>query len=360
MKTLLFVTPCLSFAGAEKILCWVAEEFSKCDYSVHILNLNLLDNNSKYSVDGLTNITLHTLKKKYIKGLNNFFRVLELAKLAKAINADCIISFTRYPCVLSVLAGKIACVPTIISERGDPYQYEYGLKNKIDFMILNAATGCVFQTEYAKKAYLKKLATKSIVIPNPVFKKDESRWNKDSDEIVISVGRLDNQQKRYDVMVNAFERFHANYPSYKLHIYGRGLDEDKIIKMVEEKKLVDCIQFKGLSVNPTPLLCQAQIFLITSDFEGVPNALLEAMAVGMPVVSTDCSPGGAKFLINDHRNGLIVPAGNVGAIAKALSDFAGDKDLRIKCGEAAHGVCKRFEPNAVFSLWKGYLETMLQ
>lgn len=360
MKTLLFVTPCLSFAGAEKILCWVAEEFAKKNYDVHILNLNLLDNNSRYAVETLKNVEIHNIKRNYMKGLNNYYRVLAMVKLAREIKASCFISFTRYPCVLSVIAGKIAGIPTIISERGDPYQYQHGFKNYVDFLILNSAAGCVFQTEYAKKVYGKRHIKTSEVIPNPVFKTDEKRWNKNAGKTIISVGRLDNTQKRYDVMIESFEQFHERHSDYELHIYGKGPDEDKIVSSVEEKGLTECVKFKGLTKNPTPLLCAAQIFLITSDFEGVPNALLEAMAVGMPVVSTDCSPGGARFLIENHCNGLIVPTGDIVAISSALSEYAEDESLRIKCGDNAFDVCRRFEPGKIFQQWEQYVEKVLE
>lgn len=358
-KTLIFVSPCLSFAGAEKILCWLASEFSSIGYKVKIINLNIVSNNSNFKRENLDGVEVIELKKDYKKGLNNYYRVKKIVEIAKNNNADAVIAFTRYPCILSVIASKISGIPAIISERGDPYQYRQGIQNKVDFLILNCAQGCVFQTENAMVAYKYSLARRSKVIPNPVFKVDGERWHDTDNFKIISIGRLDNNQKRYDIMIEGFNKFTKMHPEYTLEIFGKGPDEEAIIEIAKNSEVNYKIHFHGLTINASKELLNAKIFLITSDFEGIPNALLEAMAIGMPVVSTKCSPGGAEFLIRDHRDGLLVPCGDSTAIADALSEFATNKNLLLSCAENAFDVTRRFEPDKIFMEWKEYVEKVL-
>lgn len=358
-KTLLFVTPCLSFAGAEKILCWVADEFANVGYKVQIVNLNLVGNNSYFKRKPLENVEVVDLNIEYKKGLNNYYRVKKIAKIAKQNNAEAIIAFTRYPCILAVLAGKWVKIPVITSERGDPYQYKKGIRNKIGFLILNKADGCVFQTENAMKAYSEKLIKRSRVIPNPVFNNGLNHWKDNNGLNVISVGRLDNYQKRYDVMIKGFSIFVKSHPEYSLEIFGKGLDEKMIMNIAKNSGASSKIYFRGLTTNTTAELLKARIFLITSDFEGIPNSLLEAMAIGMPVISTTCSPGGAEFLIKDHKNGLLVSCGDPEAVAAALSEFADNTKLLLTCAQNAYDTANQFNPQRIFIEWKRYVESIL-
>lgn len=359
-KRLLFVTPCLSFAGAEKILCWVAGEFAKTEYEVHILNLNLISNNSDFRIRLTDKIIVHTLDSTFKKGLNNYYRLKSIIDIAKNNKINLMISFTQYPCVLTSLAGLISGIPVLISERGDPLQFSKGFRNKINFCILNSAKGCVFQTEYAKVVYSRKLIERSIVIPNPVFRITEQRWEYHNTKVIVSIGRLENIQKRYDLMLDAFENFSIKHDDYILNIFGKGPDEEYLKSIVENKSIGNKVYFKGITNNATSELLSADIFLITSDYEGVPNALLEAMAIGMPVISTDCSPGGAKFLIKDHQNGLLVSRGDAQSISKALDEYVNNLSLMNKCATNAGNITDLFSPEKVFIMWKNYIDKILK
>lgn len=356
MKTLLFITPCLSFAGAEKILCWLAKKFSEKKYDVHILNLQLLNNSSDFEIKNLNNVKVHILNKTNVRGVNNIRRVTGIVNLAKKIHADLLISFTRYPCVLASLSGKLAHIPVIISERGDPYRYIRGLRNKIEFIIMNTADGCVFQTENAMKCYGLALQKKSIIIPNPVFESKVHCQSTDRNETdIVSVGRIEMIQKRYDLMIKGFAEFVKVYPKYRLVIYGKGPDEDKLRKLIDKCKIKEKVILKGLTTDSLEVMSKCGIFIITSDFEGIPNALLEAMSIGMPVISTDCSPGGARLLIKDRENGLLIPTGDYHSVAKALTEFVSDKQLQKKCSANAMRVKNLFAPDTLFNEWEKYV-----
>ena len=114
----------------------------------------------------------------------------------------------------------------------------------------------------------------------------------------------------------------------------------------------------GVTRTPMQDISDAGIFLITSDYEGISNSLLEAMAVGLPCVSTDHTPGGARLLITDRENGLLAPMGNVDALAEAMCEFADNPELAKKCGNNARDVVNRFEPSRIIDLWEDYIEKL--
>ena len=169
------------------------------------------------------------------------------------------------------------------------------------------------------------------------------------------MARLDNIQKRYDVMLDAFRLFVQKHPDYVLKLYGRGNDEELIKTWVQERDLSHCVKFMGLTTQPMVDTCRDGMFLITSDFEGISNALLEAMACGLPCVSTDHTPGGARLLIQDHENGLLCPIGDAQSLANAMCEFAENPELAQKCGENARNVVTRFAPEKIIDLWENYI-----
>ena len=172
---------------------------------------------------------------------------------------------------------------------------------------------------------------------------------------MVSVARLDNFQKRYDVMLDAFKLFSDKHPDYVLKLYGKGSDEELIRSWVHERNLDDKVLFPGLTKQPMQDTCRDGMFLITSDFEGISNALLEAMAVGLPCVSTDHTPGGARLLITDHENGLLAPIQDPEALAKAMCKFAENPALAEKCGNNAKDVVNRFAPEKIIDMWENYI-----
>lgn len=128
---------------------------------------------------------------------------------------------------------------------------------------------------------------------------------------------------------------------------------------VRNNSLSRCVEFKGVSESPMNDMAKEGIYVITSDFEGISNSLLEAMAIGMPVVTTDHSPGGGRLLVQNHINGLIVPRGNAHLVANALSEFADNPTLCKSCGIEATKVVQRFEAGKIIDMWESYIEKML-
>ena len=223
--------------------------------------------------------------------------------------------------------------------------------------MIDSSRGGVFQTEGARNFYGKRLQKRGIVIPNPIFVNEEipNIDYYEREKSVVSVARLDNNQKRFDVMLDAFKLFSNKHPDYILKLYGKGDDENLIKRWVEEHNLSDKVKFMGLTSQPIVDIAHDGMFLITSDFEGISNSLLEAMAVGLPCVSTDHTPGGARLLIQDHENGLLAPIGDAKALAEAMCEFASNPELAKKCGNNAKKVIERFDPKKIIDMWENYI-----
>ena len=357
-KRIFFFFDAFGYGGAEKQLAFVAEGMTSRGHKIAILNLNLRGSHEGMrKVDN--RIKIYTGEVPYRNSLCSTIDYLKLTiEKAKAFNADIIIGFKQLG-FYSVVAGKWLKIPSIIAERADPFRSYKKARASLRFKLwfVNHATGGVFQTKQAASFYSKRLREKGTIIPNPIFIKGDIPQQNYSNlpKVILSLGRLDNYQKRLDVMIDAFEKFHTRHPDYTLKIYGNGEDERFLRELVRIKGLSDCVCLMGVSNDSIQDLSSGGIFLITSDFEGISNSLLEAMACGLPVVSTDHTPGGARMLISDGENGLLTPIGDAAAISNALCRYVEEVGLAEHCGRNAQNVLMRFSPEHILDLWEDYL-----
>lgn len=358
LKRILFITDTFGYGGAEKQLAFIAEGLVTRGHYVGICNLNIRGSHEgQRAIDSRVEMYVSTIEYRNTVVSNYDFSAF-IYKTAKAFHPDLIVGFKQLGCY-AVFVGKILHIPSVVSERADPYRayLKASLPLRIKLWLTNQADGGVFQTEQAKAFFGKRLQGRATVIPNPVFIKrviPEPEYSK-LPRTIVSLGRIDNHQKRLDVMLNAFSIFHSSHSDYTLKLYGNGEDEDVVKQWIIEKGLSQCVRMMGVSNDSIRDISKEGIFLITSDFEGISNSLLEAMACGLPVVSTDHTPGGARMLINDGENGLLAPVGDPDAIAQALTRYADDPFLAEKCGRKAKDVLVRFAPNHILDMWEEYL-----
>lgn len=192
-------------------------------------------------------------------------------------------------------------IPLIYSERNDPNRVNQRKVDKIYRKIVeHRADEFVFQTTGAQKCYPKKVQKRSVVILNPLdvtgFPTHDFTVEKKE---IVTVGRLE-PQKNQKLLINAFSELAKDFPDYTLIIYGEGSLRNELENYIISKGLQSKVVLPGVKNNIQEYIKDASLFVLSSDYEGIPNALIEAMAIGLPCVSTDCSPGGARELIADE------------------------------------------------------------
>lgn len=349
-----FVTESIGYGGAAKMMMAVAHGLRKRGHIVSVINLNTHNIGVFQEIDGINIVTAHCPEGKGI--LHNYRSAKFTVKAAKQLKTEVIVGFKFLSNFCAVVAGKILNIPSIISERGDPNVEFSRIKFPTNFKlwIVNHANAGVFQTKEASQFYSRHLQNNCAIIPNPIMiNRPIPAINYDDlPKTIVSLGRIDNSQKRIDVMIEAFSIFYQKHPDYRFVIYGNGGSEDLLHALIDKHRINNVVDVKGLSTDSLSDLSREGMFVITSDFEGISNSLLEAMAVGLPVVSTDHSPGGARLLISDHENGLLTPIRNPIAVANAMSEYADNPSLARKCGTNAKRVLQRFTIDKTIESWE--------
>lgn len=351
----MFVIHALGYGGAGKMIVYLANHFSKIGYDVVIYVEEQMGKH--YEMEPGVRVYQETefFKNYYTR---HFRQIFQLRRRVKEINPDLVISFQTNQNALSVLATRGRNIPVIVSERGDPYQY-HDIVAKLKTRVINKAEGGVFQTKKAMQYYGEELQQRSVVIYNPNTVTGIERPEKRNNEIAF-VGRFDIHQKRQDLAIEAFKIVAEAVPDVKLAFYGAGKEQEIIKKQACDLGIEDRVLFKGLVKDVPNAIKDSRLFLMTSDFEGMPNALIEAMACGLPCVSTDCSPGGASELIQSGENGIVVPCGDAKAIAAAIVRLLNNKEEAEKMGVEAQKIVEELNPAIIYGEWEKYVKTILQ
>lgn len=219
-------------------------------------------------------------------------------------------------------------IPFIISERNDPKNFSGKKITRVLYQYyMTKANGLVFQTQEAAAYYKSKYSGISTIIYNPLsLNRFPDIYKGEREKVIVNVGRL-HYQKNQELLIRAFKEVHDLYPEFSLEIYGEGNLKESLRRLIESLNLESSIRLMGNRSDVLECEKSKSIFVLSSDFEGMPNALIEAMALGVPVISTDCPCGGPRELIKDHVNGTLVPVGDIKKLKDAIIELIEDKTL---------------------------------
>jgi len=286
---------------------------------------------------------------------------MKLKKYIKNINPDVIVSFLPEPSY-RVLFLKIfnRKLKVIVSVRNDPkIEYKSKLNNSIMNILYPLADGFIFQTEEAKEYFSSKIQEKSEVIPNPIA--DEfinAEINEKKDKIIVNVGRLE-EQKNQLTLIQAFKDFSVSYPEYRLFIYGEGSLRKQLEDEIANLKISDKVFLPGKVDNIIDELNKAEIFVLSSKYEGMPNALMEAMAMGLVCISTDCPCGGPRFLITNEENGILISENSKEQICNSLIKVVENKKLKEKLCQNAIKIREKLNSDVINNKWSDYIKRIV-
>lgn len=361
MKQILLVYHALSsgefsYAGMEKMLVWLGNNLAEQGYDVTFCTLYDNERCSKFS-NKTKSIELGlSYHDSFIKRNFTTF-ILGSLKLQKVLSQgyDYVINFGDTVFFLTLLLKRFNHYKLISSERGDPYNSANFLE-RLRRRLLKYSDDIVFQTTGARDFFSEQIRNKSTVIANPIEIPSAKVWSlENASKRIAFVGRIDFWQKRLDILVHAFKIVHEKYPDYFLDICGSGSEIGKLKELIDELELGSSVMLYGAVKNVYEVLLNAEMFVLTSDFEGIPNALLEAMSIGMPVISTDCTPGGAALLIGNDENGLLVNRGDIEGISNAIIKFIENKEYACEKAINARHSMNRFSPAIIIEKWNNVL-----
>ena len=355
MKKILLVHSSLSslefsYAGIEKMLTWVGNELAKNGSDITFCTLYDRERSEALNTAVKSIELAIPYEKSSIKRLFRLF-IINAKDIACVLRNkyDYVISFGDTSCVLLLFLRFIYKYKLIISERGDPSSNGSFMVN-LRRRLYRFFDMIVFQTEGAANLFNQCTRRKSVIIPNPISIPDIGWTIEAAKHKISNVGRIDFYQKRQDLLVIAFKEVLKMHPDFELHFYGSGADEEKLQKLVDDLYLQNSVFLHGAVKNVQSQIIDSSLFVLASDFEGIPNALLEAMALGLPVISTDCKPGGARMLI-DGTNGTIVPCGDPKALADAICETIESPERQIIFGKNARKCMEQYHPDIIMRKW---------
>jgi Glycosyltransferase len=350
----------MGYGGAERVIVNLCEYFINSGNQVNLITCY------KAEKEYVINKNINTIcledsaqSQKESIGKRFFIRRKKLKKVMQTLKTDVIICFLPEPIMLMTsLKGSIQA-PIIISERSDPKTVYSNIIYKLAVRWLYIrADGCVFQTKEAQEYFDRRLQQKSTIIVNPVNESFVGQeWTGERDKTIVSVGRLE-QVKNFQLLIQSFYELRDRFPDYKLIIYGDGPLREELSRLIQSLNMDDRIILYGRTNDVINQIRTSSLFVLTSDHEGMPNALVEAMVLGLPVIATDCPCGGVRYLIEDNVNGKLIPIGNQKALEDAMTEMLQDKTKAEKFAQNAVKIIEKVEPSKIYGQWEDYIVKM--
>ncbi len=360
MKRIALFISSFQRGGAERVMVNLAEYLNEKKYDVILVTQYKREN--EYETPPELRRIYSEPDESQLQGsrFKNFcVRFMTLRNIWKAYKPDVVLAFLGKNNLMAIATSAFLPTKVAVSVRGEPtMEYEGRLMQLLARLVFRFADGVVLQTERARAFFPRAVRRKSAILPNPLNPQFIGREPcADRENLIVAAGRLD-ENKNHAMLIHAFAKIADEYPLMRLVIYGEGALRAKLEALVAEKGLSDRIEMPGSVSDVADRICKARIFTLTSNTEGMPNAIMEAMALGIPVIATDCPCGGPAELIQDGVSGLLVPVGDAFALADAFRRILEDEDFERKLGEEAREITEKLSPDKVNKRWESYLNQL--
>ena len=359
--------PSLQAGGAERVLSIMAHYWMARGDEITIISLDAPTVAPFYALDSrLMHKQLNLLKPS--QGISqaivhNIRRLFSIRSAIRISRPHVVISLTDKMNVLVLMATVGLPIPILVAEHNDPSQVQIKkIWSVLRSVMYRRAASIVVLTSNVVSFFGMDIYNRIRVIPNPIALDPHSvpviRSSHNSGiNMLIAVGRLE-KQKGFDLLLSAFSRAVAEHPNWHLTIWGEGNCRAELVALKRKLGLDEQVHLPGITKEVFAEMSRADLFVLSSRYEGFPMVLCEAMACGLPVVSFDC-PSGPRDIIRDGIDGFLVPPGDEAGLAAALSRLMGDAAERARLALRAPDVLERFGLEQVMAQWDGLLAEVL-
>ena len=352
MRITLFIST-LQGGGAERTVCALASFLAE-RHEVRILAVT--ETESSYPIDPRVHIVclkrpLQEIPSRMGKGMELFRMSLRLIRALQDLSDVYVVFLADAWRIFSRFLPLIRC-PVIYAERSDPRLQKEDVQAYMK-RSTERCQGLVFQLPEIQEWYASQVRHQT-VIPNavsiPVLPAVEERR-----QAVVSVGRL-HYFKNPELLLDAFAAIAERYPELILEYYGEGEEREKLERKIRTYGLEGSVFLRGYCRNVQEAIADAALFVLPSRYEGMPNALAEAMALGLPCIATDVASGGSRFLTKDGKNGLLVPCEDKDALVRAMEKLLADPQYAEELGSTAREDMKKYQPAETYLRWERFLQ----
>ena len=343
---IMFSIGTMSHGGAQRVISIIADQLIREKHDVEILTY--YDEKPWYDLNPKIKLTCD---EKIIGKVGILKHIRFRRKYIKQEKPDVVLSFLAPFNMVMIVAMLGLKTPLIVADRNDPKRVpENKYIRKVRDILYNFADSVIVQNNSNKSYFGKKIQAKCDVIFNPIELNGNigKALNEEKKDKIVAVGRII-KQKNPLLLTEAFCRLASDYPSFSLVFYGEGDMGQQILDYAEQHGLKDRVLCPGPVENVYANICDSKLYVMSSDYEGMPNALLEAMCFGLPVVSTKVS--GATDVIIDSENGILVDCSSVDQLEKAMRKMLGDQEFAQSCASEAQKLADKLEKTEVTKQW---------
>ena len=347
MNKLIIFIGTLQSGGAERVVSEISAMYA--EYYHEVIILTYYNVSVFYKIDSRVRVVCIETQTGTIGKIRNS---IWLRQFVKQERPTVFLSFLMPFNMMAIVALAFVCCKIVVCERQDPSNVKTQFQRKLRNLLYHFCSRIEVQTLRGYNYFSKSLQKKTVIIPNPNHITASERiraLSVNKEKRVVMVGRLI-PLKNHQMVIRVFSRVHRVYPDYQLDIYGEGELFNTLSEQIKHEGLNGIVMLRGRSKDIATAIASARIFIQSSDVEGMPNSLMEAMALGIPSISTDVS--GARDIIDDGINGFIIPVNDEASLQDRLLVLMGDENKQVEFSKNTYTIFEKFDRQDIFKLWR--------
>lgn len=356
---IIFVIATNTAGGAERVISVLANEMAE---SNRISIVNFDESSCFYSIDSRVNIIKLGLVNKRVMARNILVKlnntINELVSIIKKEKPDIVIPFlfnAELPTYVACAKTRTPCITSVRNSAGVYPLYQRMIRK----FVFKRIAGVVFQSSAVKSNRDFAKVKKATVIMNPLAYEVAKETPSSIKNKIISVGRL-SEQKNHEMTIRAIAEVVKEFPDVHLHIYGEGPLRENLKQLISVLHMDKNIYLEGAVTNAIIKNQDAEMFIMSSKYEGFPNALVEAMACGIPVICTDFDSGVARELIGKNEKGMLVPVDDTKALERAVVFNLENSKVATDKANQALKVCESLSPSLISREWICFIQDCIK